>query len=50
MDTCLFSRYSDALKNSIRQDEIMQQVMSMPNIEELWESDIVEEKMLSLIK
>jgi kynurenine 3-monooxygenase len=43
-------RYSDALKNSIRQDEIMQQVMSMPNIEELWESDIVEEKMLSLIK
>jgi kynurenine 3-monooxygenase len=42
-------RYSDALKNSIRQEEIMQQVMNMPNIEELWESKIVEEKILSLI-
>jgi kynurenine 3-monooxygenase len=42
-------RYSDALKNSIRQEEIMQQVMNMPNIEELWDSEIVEEKILSLI-
>jgi kynurenine 3-monooxygenase len=42
-------RYSDALKNSIKQEEIMQQVMSMPNIEELWESNIVEEKMLALL-
>jgi kynurenine 3-monooxygenase len=42
-------RYSDALKNSIKQEEIMKQVMSMPNIEDLWESNVVEEKMLALL-
>ncbi len=39
-------RYSDALKNSIRQEEIMQQVMCIENIEELWDSKIVEDKIL----
>jgi kynurenine 3-monooxygenase len=42
-------RYSEALKNSIRQEEIMQQVMQIENIEELWENSIVEEKMISLL-
>lgn len=42
-------RYSDALKNSIRQEAIMQQVMKMEDIENNWEDIAVEEKMLALI-
>ncbi len=42
-------RYSEALKNSIKQEEIMQQVMRIKNIEEIWESNAVEEKMLALL-
>jgi kynurenine 3-monooxygenase len=36
-------RYSDALKNSVRQEAIMQQVMALPDIENIWESEEVEE-------
>jgi kynurenine 3-monooxygenase len=42
-------RYSDALKNSIKQEETMKKIMGIPNIEELWESTFVEEKMLALL-
>ncbi len=42
-------RYSDALKNSIKQEAIMQEVMNIKNIEEVWESNVVEEKMLVLL-
>jgi kynurenine 3-monooxygenase len=42
-------RYSDALKNSIKQEAIMQQVMKMDGIEKNWEDVSVEEKMLGLI-
>lgn len=42
-------RYSDALKNSIQQETIMQQVMKMEGIENNWEDITVEEKMLALI-
>ena len=41
-------RYSEALQNSIRQEKIMQQVMAMENIEAVWDSEVVEEKMLGL--
>jgi len=38
-------RYSDALRNSIRQEAIMQQVMAMPGIEDKWDSEEVERMM-----
>ena len=38
-------RYSDALRNSIRQEAIMQEVMAMPDIEDKWDSEEVEEMM-----
>ncbi len=39
-------RYSEALKNSIRQEAIMQQVMALPDIENNWQSEEVEKIML----
>lgn len=39
-------RYSDALKNSIRQEAIMQQVMALPDIENIWQSETIEKIML----
>lgn len=43
-------RYSDALRNAQRQEAIMQEVMSMPGIEERWESEEVQEKILAAIR
>ncbi len=43
-------RYSEALKNSIKQDAIMQQVMKMADIENCWEDVAVEEEMLQLLR
>jgi kynurenine 3-monooxygenase len=42
-------RYSDALKNSIKQQVIMDVIMQIEGIEEKWQEDFVEEKMLTLI-
>ncbi len=42
-------RYSEALKNSIKQEAIMQQVMKMDEIEKKWDDVAVEEKMLQLL-
>jgi kynurenine 3-monooxygenase len=42
-------RYSDALKNSAKQEAIMQQVMALPGIEEKWHNEGVEQLMLELI-
>jgi kynurenine 3-monooxygenase len=42
-------RYSEALKNTIRQEAIMQQVMAMPDIETKWQGEEVEKKMLGLL-
>jgi kynurenine 3-monooxygenase len=42
-------RYSEALREGNRQEEIMQQVMSIPEIENKWDSVEVENLMLSLL-
>jgi kynurenine 3-monooxygenase len=39
-------RYTDALKNSIKQEAIMQQVMALPDIEGIWQGEQVEKMML----
>jgi len=42
--------YAEALAIGDDQEKIMQEVMQMPNIEELWDSVTVEERMLELLK
>lgn len=42
-------RYSTALKNSIRQEGIMQQIMATPGIEEKWQSEEIEKMILEKI-
>ena len=42
-------RYSDAWKIGQQQEAIMQKIMSIPNIERIWDSESVEQKMLALI-
>lgn len=41
--------YSEALAEGDAQEKIMQQIMQIPNIEELWDSREVEEKLLELL-
>lgn len=43
-------RYSEALQNSQRQEEIMQQIMTEPGIEHKWDSKEIEEVILALLK
>lgn len=43
-------RYHEALAKGKAQDELMKDVMAMPNIAEKWDSDEVEQKILSLLK
>lgn len=42
-------RYSEALKNSIKQEAIMQKLMALPDIENKWQSEEVEQMMLEKI-
>jgi kynurenine 3-monooxygenase len=42
--------YADALEKGDRQEYIMQKVMKLPNIEENWNSEEVEELILSGLK
>jgi kynurenine 3-monooxygenase len=42
-------RYSEALQNSVRQEAIMQQIMSMPNINEIWGQEKLERLILDKI-
>ena len=42
-------RYSEAWKIGQKQEAIMQKIMSIPNIEGIWDSESVEQKMLALI-
>jgi kynurenine 3-monooxygenase len=39
-------RYSKALENGLKQDEIMNKVMSLPGIEDKWDSGEVEEMIM----
>lgn len=41
--------YAEALANGIRQDEIMKTVMNRPDIEQIWDSEEVENHILQLI-
>ncbi len=41
--------YADALRNGKNQEEIMKHIMSLPDIENKWDSEEVEKKILSLI-
>jgi kynurenine 3-monooxygenase len=43
-------RYSDAYKQGKIQEEIMQKVMSSPTIEKNWDSEEVENQILSMIQ
>ncbi len=40
-------RYSDALKEGMAQSDIMDEVMKMPDIENIWDSDTVEDYILN---
>jgi kynurenine 3-monooxygenase len=42
-------RYSEALRRGEKQEKIMQQIMSLPGIEENWESDEVEQRILQQV-
>ncbi len=41
--------YSEAWKIGMRQETLMQNIMSMPDIEKIWNSDIIMQKMHSLL-
>ena len=43
-------RYSEALKNGLRQDKMMQTIMQTPGIAENWQSEEIENKMLEAIQ
>ncbi|NND77528.1 MAG: kynurenine 3-monooxygenase, partial [Flavobacteriales bacterium] len=42
--------YADALNTGLKQQKIMDQVMKDPEIKEKWDSGVIEEQILSLIK
>ena len=42
-------RYSEAYNNGKRQEKIMQKIMKIPNIKEIWNSKEIEEKIISMI-
>jgi kynurenine 3-monooxygenase len=42
-------RYSEALVRGQKQEAIMQTIMAMPGIEEIWDSELVEKKMLDAL-
>ena len=42
--------YSEALAIGDRQNEIMQEVLQMENINEIWNSQAVENKIIDLLK
>jgi len=43
-------RYSEAWKIGQQQEALMQKIMSIPNIETIWDSEEVEQKILSLLQ
>jgi kynurenine 3-monooxygenase len=43
------TRYSDALKNGKEQDKVMEQIMELENVHEMWNEQFVMDKMLELV-
>jgi kynurenine 3-monooxygenase len=43
-------RYSEALRNSQRQEAIMQEVMSQPHIDKIWNSEALEQDILAQLE
>ncbi len=43
------TRYSDALKNGKEQDKVMEQIMALENVHEMWNEQFVMDKMLELV-
>jgi kynurenine 3-monooxygenase len=41
--------YAEAWEIGMKQEKLMQSIMTTPNIEEIWESDEIIQKMLSLV-
>jgi kynurenine 3-monooxygenase len=41
--------YSEAWEIGMKQEKLMQSIMATPNIEEIWESDKIMQKMCSLV-
>ena len=41
--------YSDAWKIGMKQEKMMEEIMQIPNIEKIWESDEIMHKMCSLV-
>jgi kynurenine 3-monooxygenase len=42
-------RYSEAYKNGKKQEKIMKEIMKISNIEKIWKSDEIEDKILSML-
>lgn len=42
--------YAEALRNGLEQDEIMKKVMTRPDIHDVWDSEEVEQHILTLVK
>ena len=42
--------YSEAWKIGMKQEKLMEQIMSIENINELWDTDEVMQKMLKIVK
>ena len=42
-------RYSKAYENGKKQEQIMKEIMKIPNIEKLWNSSEIENKILSML-
>ena len=42
-------RYSEAYKNGKKQEKIMKEIMKISNIEEIWKSNEIEDKILSML-
>lgn len=42
-------RYSEALRDGNKQQAIMDKIMTMPNIEEKWDSEEVEKEILNAL-
>lgn len=42
--------YKDAWREGLRHDRIMEEVLALPGIEEKWQSEEVEKKVMGMVK